>query len=303
MVQVCGMTRTSFLGNKPVNRIGFGAMQLAGPGVFGPPNDPDAARAVLRRAIELGVDHIDTSQYYGPDVVNELIREALHPYPENLKLVTKVGGRRDDAGAWLPALTPSELRSGVEDNLRTLQVERMDLVNLRLLDERDAGGQLAEQLATLEDLRQEGKLDLIGISNATTDTVRRALELADIACVQNGYSVVNHADEDELALCEERGLAFVPFFPLGSAFTGGPKQLAADPAITEVATKHRVTVSQIALAWLLHRSERILLIPGTTSLAHLEENISAGDIELDEQDMQRLDGATQLGDPLAAARH
>jgi pyridoxine 4-dehydrogenase len=288
MVQVCGMTRTSFLGNKPVNRIGFGAMQLAGPGVFGPPNDPDAARAVLRRAIELGVDHIDTS---------------LHPYPENLKLVTKVGGRRDDAGAWLPALTPSELRSGVEDNLRTLQVERMDLVNLRLLDERDAGGQLAEQLATLEDLRQEGKLDLIGISNATTDTVRRALELADIACVQNGYSVVNHADEDELALCEERGLAFVPFFPLGSAFTGGPKQLAADPAITEVATKHRVTVSQIALAWLLHRSERILLIPGTTSLAHLEENISAGDIELDEQDMQRLDGATQLGDPLAAARH
>jgi aryl-alcohol dehydrogenase-like predicted oxidoreductase len=134
MVQVCGMTRTSFLGNKPVNRIGFGAMQLAGPGVFGPPNDPDAARAVLRRAIELGVDHIDTSQYYGPDVVNELIREALYPYPENLKLVTKVGGRRDDAGAWLPALTPAELRSGVEDNLRTLQVERMDLVNLRLLD-------------------------------------------------------------------------------------------------------------------------------------------------------------------------
>jgi pyridoxine 4-dehydrogenase len=303
MVQVSSMTKTSFLGNKPVNRIGFGAMQLAGPGVFGPPNDPAAARAVLRRAIELGVDHIDTSQYYGPDVVNELIREALHPYPESLKLVTKVGGRRDDAGAWRPALAPAELRSGVEDNLRTLQVERMDLVNLRLLDERDAGSRLAEQLGMLEDLRQEGKLDLIGISNATTDTVRRALELTDIACVQNGFSVVNRADEDELALCEERRLAFVPFFPLGSAFTGGPKQLAADPAITEVATKHRATVSQIALAWLLHRSERILLIPGTTSVAHLEENVAAGDIELDEQDMQRLDSATQLGDPLAATRH
>jgi pyridoxine 4-dehydrogenase len=297
------MTKTSFLGNKPVNRIGFGGMQLAGPGVFGPPNDPDAARAVLRRAVELGVDHIDTSQYYGPDVVNELIREALHPYPENLKLVTKVGGRRDDAGAWLPALSPAELRSGVEDNLRTLQVERMDLVNLRLLDESDAAGRLAEQLGALEDMRREGKLDLIGISNATTDIVSRALELTDIACVQNGYSVVNRVDEDELALCEERGLAFVPFFPLGSAFTGGPKQLAADPAIAEVAARHQVTVSQIALAWLLHRSERILLIPGTISIAHLEENIAAGDIELDAQDMQRLDGATQLGDPLAAAGH
>jgi pyridoxine 4-dehydrogenase len=298
-----GMAKTSSLGDKPVNRIGFGAMQLAGPGVFGAPKDPDAARAVLRRAIELGVDHIDTSQYYGPDVVNELIREALHPYPENLKLVTKVGGRRNDAGAWLPALTPAELRSGVEENLRTLQVERMDLVNLRLFDEHDADSRLAEQLATLEDLRREGKLDLIGISSATANTVRRALELADIACVQNGYSVINRANEDELALCEQRGLAFVPFFPLGSAFTAGPKQLAADPAIAEVAAKHRVTVSQIALAWLLHRSERILLIPGTISIGHLEENIAAGDIELDEQDMRRLDAATQLGDPLASARH
>jgi pyridoxine 4-dehydrogenase len=295
------MTKTSLLGDKPVNRMGFGAMQLAGPGVFGPPRDPDAARAVLRRAIELGVDHIDTSQYYGPDVVNELIREALHPYPEDLKLVTKVGGRRDDTGGWLPALSPAELRSGVEDNLRTLRVERMDLVNLRLFDEHDTEGRLAEQLGTLEELRQEGKLDLIGISNATADTVRRALELADIACVQNAYSVVNRADEDELQLCEERELAFVPFFPLGSAFTGGPKQLAADPAIAEMAAKHRVTPSQVALAWLLHRSERILLIPGTTSVQHLEENVAASDIELDEQDMQRLDGATQLGDPLANA--
>ncbi len=297
------MSKTSFLGDKPVNRIGFGAMQLAGPGVFGAPSDPEGARAVLRRAVELGVDHIDTSQFYGPNVVNELIREALYPYPEQLKLVTKVGGRRDDAGGWLSAQSPAELRVGVEDNLRTLQLERIDLVNLRLFDEHDAEGRLAEQLGELEDLRQEGKLELIGISNASAETVRRALELIDIACVQNAYSVVNHAAEDELALCEERELAFVPFFPLGSAFTGGPRQLAADPVIAEVAARRQATPSQIALAWLLHRSERILLIPGTSSIQHLEENLAAGNIELDEQDMQSLKGATQLGNPMAAAEH
>jgi aryl-alcohol dehydrogenase-like predicted oxidoreductase len=173
----------------------------------------------------------------------------------------------------------------------------MDLVNLRLFDEHDAEGRLAEQLGTLEDLREEGKLDLIGISNASADTARRALDLADLACVQNAYSVVNRADEDELALCEERGIAFVPFFPLGSAFTGGPKQLAADAAIAEVAAERGATPSQIALAWLLHRSARILLIP----VAHLEENVAAGEIELDEHDMRRLDGAVQLGNPLSAA--
>jgi aryl-alcohol dehydrogenase-like predicted oxidoreductase len=297
------MTKTSFLGDKPINRIGFGAMQLAGPGVFGPPSDPDGARAVLRRAVELGVDHIDTSQYYGPNVVNELIREALYPYPEDLKLVTKVGARRDDVGGWLPWHTPADLRAGVEDNLRTLQLERIDLVNLRLLDEHDAEGLLAEQLGALEDLRQEGKLDLIGISNASADTVRRALELVDIACVQNPYSIVNRAQEEVLALCEERELAFVPFFPLGSAFTGGPRQLAADPAIAAVAARRRATPSQIALAWLLHRSDRILLIPGTSSIGHLEENIAAGDVELDEHDLHELDGATQLGDPMAAVDH
>jgi pyridoxine 4-dehydrogenase len=297
------MDKSSFLGDKPVNRIGFGAMQLAGPGVFGAPSDPEGARAVLRRAIELGVNHIDTSQFYGPNVVNELIREALYPYPEDLKLVTKVGGRRDDSGGWLPAQSPAELRIGVDDNLRTLQLERIDLVNLRLMDEGDTGDQLPEQLGALEDLRREGKLDLIGISNASADTVRRALELVDIACVQNAYSVVNRIEEDELGLCEERGLAFVPFFPLGSAFSGGPKQLAADPVIAEIAGRHQATPSQIALAWLLHRSERILLIPGTSSIQHLEENMAAGDIELDEQDMQRLEDATQLGNPMAAAEH
>jgi pyridoxine 4-dehydrogenase len=300
---MCVMTKTSFLGDKPINRIGFGAMQLAGPGVFGPPSDPEGARAVLRRAVELGVDHIDTSQFYGPDVVNQLIREALYPYPENLKLVTKVGGRRDDAGGWLPAQSPAELRAGVEDNLRTLRLERIDGVNLRLFDEHDTEGRLAEQLGALEDLRTEGKLDLIGISNASADTVRRALELVDIACVQNAYSVVNRAEEDALALCEERGLAFVPFFPLGSAFAGGPKQLAADPVIAEVAARHRATPSQIALAWLLARSERILLIPGTSSIQHLEQNIAAGDVELDEQDMRALDSATPIGDPMAAVEH
>ena len=297
------MTKTSHLGDKPINRIGFGAMQLAGPGVFGPPSDPEACRAVLRRAVELGVDHVDTSQYYGPDVVNELIREALYPYPENLKLVTKVGGRRDATGNWLQALSPAELRSGVEDNLRTLRRERMDLVNLRLFDADDAEGRLPEQLGALQDLRQEGKLDLIGISNASAATVRRALDLVDVACVQNPYSVVNRVEEDELVLCEERGIAFVPFFPLGSAFSGGPTQLAADPAVAEVARRRQASPTQIALAWLLHRSESILLIPGTSSVRHLEENMAAGDVELDEQDMEQLEAATPLGDPLAGAEH
>jgi aryl-alcohol dehydrogenase-like predicted oxidoreductase len=297
------MTTTSLLGDKPVNRIGFGAMQLAGPGVFGPPSDPEGARAVLRRAVELGVDHIDTSQYYGPDVVNELIRDALYPYPENLKLVTKVGGRRDDSGGWHPALSPSELRAGVEDNLRTLRIERIDLVNLRLFDADDSDGLLPEQLGALEDLRREGKLDLIGISNASADAVRRALELVDLACVQNAFSVVNRGEEGELSLCEERGLAFVPFFPLGSAFAGGPRQLAADPAIAEVAARHGATPSQIALAWLLHRSERILLIPGTSSISHLEENIAAGDVALSAEDMERLEDAVEVGEPAVTAEH
>ncbi|MGH2883858.1 MAG: oxidoreductase [Solirubrobacteraceae bacterium] len=295
------MNKTSFIGNKPVNRIGFGAMQLAGPGVFGPPRDPDAARSVLRRAIELGVDHIDTAQYYGPDVVNDLIREALYPYPENLKLVTKVGGRRDDQGAWLPAQSPAELRTGVEDNLRSLRVERMDLVNLRLMSANGSGDLLAEQLGTLEDLRREGKLDLIGISEAGAGDVRRALELVDIGEVQNAYSVVNRAGEDVLELCIEREIAFVPYFPLGSAFSGGPKQLAGDPAIAGVAERRGITPTQVALAWLLARYERILVIPGTSSVRHLEENMAAADVELDEQDLAELENATQVGDPLAAA--
>jgi pyridoxine 4-dehydrogenase len=280
---------TTLLGDKPIGRIGFGAMQLAGPGVFGPPKDPDAARAVLRRAIELGVDHIDTSQYYGPDVVNDLIRETLHPYPDNLKLVTKVGARRDDHGAWLPALSPQELRDGVQDNLRSLQVQRMDLVNLRVADDHGGPGvPEPEQLETLQELQQEGRLDLIGVSNVTLEGLKRALELAEIGEVQNAYSVLDRTHEPLVDLCREREIAFVPFFPLGSAFAGGPKRLAADPAISGIAAKHDVTPSQVALAWLLARYERMLLIPGTTSLAHLEENLGAADVELDEDDLAAL---------------
>jgi pyridoxine 4-dehydrogenase len=291
------------LGSFTVKRIGFGAMQLAGPGVFGPPRDPAAARAVLRRAVELGVDHIDTSQYYGPDVVNELIRESLHPYPEGLRLATKVGARRDDKGAWLPALRPEELRAGVEDNLRTLAVEQLTLVNLRLLDGEPGDGDtppLAEMLGALEDLRREGKLVHIGLSNVSRVQVEEALDLVPIAGVQNQYSVLDRSNEDVLDICREHGLAFVPFFPLGSAFTGGPKRLAEDPAIASVADKHGATPSQIALAWLLHRDESILLIPGTSSVTHLQENLAAIGVDLDAEDMAALEDVTPAGNPLEA---
>jgi pyridoxine 4-dehydrogenase len=295
-------TKTSMLGDRPVGRIGFGAMQLAGPGVFGPPRDRDAALAVLRRAIELGVDHVDTSQFYGPDVTNDLIREALHPYPDGLRLATKVGARRDDQGAWLPAQRPTELREGVEANLRSLGVERMDLVNLRLLDGEGAPEvPLAEQLGALADLRREGKLELIGISNVSRAQAEEALELVDVAGVQNAYSILDRSGEDVLELSRERDIAFVPFFPLGSAFTGGPAKLAADPAIARVAAKHDATPSQIALAWLLHRDEHILLIPGTTSVAHLEENLAAADVTLDADDLADLDGVTPAANPRAPA--
>jgi aryl-alcohol dehydrogenase-like predicted oxidoreductase len=294
-------TDTSLLGDKPVRRIGFGAMQLAGPGVFGPPRDPDGARAVLRRAVELGVDHIDTAQYYGPDVVNDLIRDTLHPYPEGLRLVTKVGGRRDHEGGWLPAGSPAELRQGVEDNLRSLQVERMDLVNLRVMapDSHCSGEPAAEQLGELADLRREGKLDLIGVSNVTLEGVQMALDLVgEVGEVQNAYSILDRSDDALVSFCEEHGIAYVPFFPLGSAFTGGPQALAADPAIAAVAEKHGATPSQVALAWLLTRSERILLIPGTTSVTHLEENLAAGDLTLDAEDLERLAEVTEVGNPM-----
>jgi aryl-alcohol dehydrogenase-like predicted oxidoreductase len=291
------MNATTFLGDKPVNRMGYGAMQLAGPGVFGPPRDPVAARAVLKRAIELGVDHIDTSQYYGPDVVNDLIREALYPYPENLKLATKVGARRDDAGRVLPAQRPDELRSGVEANLRSLRVERLDLVNLRLVQARhDTAVPLEEQLLALEEMRQDGKLDLIGLSNVDQAKVRIALEFVDVAEIQNGYSIIDRGDDELVDFAREREIAFVPFAPLGSAFRGGPARLARDRAIVRVADKHVATPSQIALAWLLARYDRMLLIPGTNSVAHLEENMTAIEVELDHGDLAVLDRVQQRDD-------
>jgi pyridoxine 4-dehydrogenase len=290
-------TPTAKLGNHDVGRIGFGAMQLAGPGVFGPPRDRDGALAVLRRAVELGVDHIDTAQYYGPDVVNDLIRQALHPYPENLKLVTKVGARRDQAGGVLPAQRPDELREGVEANLRSLAVERLDLVNLRLVETGDDTAiSLEAQLSVLEDMRQEGKLDLIGLSNVDQATVELALEFVDIAEIQNGYGIIDRQDDEMVNFARAHEIAFVPFFPLGSAFAGGPKRLAAEAAIVAVAEKHGATPTQIALAWLLARYDRMLLIPGTASIAHLEENVGALEVELDATDLAVLDRVGQHDD-------
>jgi pyridoxine 4-dehydrogenase len=295
------MITTTWLADKPINRIGFGAMQLAGPGVFGPPREPAAARAVLRRAIELGVDHIDTAQYYGPDVVNDLIRQVLYPYPENLKLVTKVGARRDGAGRVFPAQRPDELRAGVEANLRSLGVERLDLVNLRLVGEApyDSAIPLEEQLSALEDMRQEGKLDLIGLSNVDHATVQHALELVAVAEIQNAYSIIDRRDDALIDLAREREIAFVPFGPLGSAYRGGPARLAQDPVIVRVARKHRATPSQIALAWLLARYDRMLLIPGTSSVAHLEENMAVAELALDDGDLAALDRVEQRDDNAA----
>ncbi|THV28383.1 oxidoreductase [Glycomyces paridis] len=280
------------LGHATVNRIGYGAMQLAGPGVFGPPADPENAKAVLRHAVDSGVDHIDTAQIYGPDVVNDLIREALHPYPEGLILATKVGGARDANGGWLPAGDPADLKLQVEENLRSLRVERLGLVNLRRF-ERDHGASdqpsVEDQLGALIELRDEGKIDMIGISNAHLASVRIAIEAGAVG-VQNAYSLVNRADDDIVELCREHGAAFVPFFPLGSAFGGGgPKHLAADAQVSAVARKHGATASQIALAWLLARYEKMLLIPGTASTAHLDENLAVGAITLDAEDLDRLD--------------
>jgi pyridoxine 4-dehydrogenase len=284
------LTRSTFLGDKPINRIGYGAMQLAGPAAFGPPRDPAAARAVLRRAIELGVDHIDTSQYYGPDLVNDLIRDALHPYPEDLKLVTKVGARRDATGRVLPAQQPHELRAGVEANLRSLRVERLDLVNLRLVQTGgDTAVPLEAQLSAMEEMRHEGKLDLIGLSNVDQATVRFALELVDVSEIQNAYSIIDRQDDELVNFAREHEIAFAPFFPLGSAFAGGPARLARDANIIQVADKHGATTTQIALAWLLHRYDRMLLIPGTSSVAHLEENMAAIELELDDADLAALD--------------
>jgi pyridoxine 4-dehydrogenase len=285
--------RTARLGRHTVNRTGFGAMQLAGPWVFGPPADPAAARAVLRRAVELGVDHIDTAQYYGPDVVNELIRDALHPYPAGLKIVSKVGARRDSQGAALPASHPDELRAAVEANLQTLQVDALALVNLRLMGPDGHGSiPLAEQLGALMTLRDEGKIESIGFSNAGVDEVAAALEIVELGEVQNAYNIKLRDDEDVLRFCADRDIAYVPFFPIGSAFVGGRKPLAEDPTISSVAARHGATPPQIALAWLLHKDPHVLLIAGTSSVAHLEQNMAAARIALADDDLAALDGVS-----------
>jgi pyridoxine 4-dehydrogenase len=280
---------SALLAGRSVARIGFGAMQLPGPRASGPPRDRDTALAVLRRAMDLSVNHIDTAQYYGPDVANELIHAALHPYPDELVLVSKVGAERDALGGWIPAQRPEQLRAGVEANLRGLAVERIDVVNLRLLDaEADGQVDLESQLAEMVSLRDEGKIGGIGISNVTIDQLRRALP-AGIACVQNAYSLLDRTGEPLLDLCREHDLAWVPFFPLGSAFPGVAK-VTEHPAVLAAAATQGATPAQVGLAWLLAHDSHILVIPGTSSLDHLAENVATAQVHLDDGTMAVLDG-------------
>jgi pyridoxine 4-dehydrogenase len=280
------------LGLFSVSRIGFGAMQLPGPGVFGPPRDRDEALAVLRRAVELGVDHIDTAQYYGPGVANELIREALHPYPGTLALVSKVGARRDGSGGWLPYDEPDQLRRGIEDNLRSLGVGQLAAVNLRLIDGAPPDQRFDDQLAAMIAAREEGLIGGVGLSNITRGHLLHALDRTPIACVQNPLNLVNRASMPILEECSARGIAFVPFFPLGSSF-GPANPVLSNEHLRSTANRLGYTPAQIALAWLLGLAPNVLLIPGTSSLRHLEENLAAADIKLDEHTQADLTAATQ----------
>jgi pyridoxine 4-dehydrogenase len=287
------MTENTYsLNGHEVRRMGFGAMQLPGPGVWGPPRDHDQAVAVLRRAVAQGVDHVDTAQYYGPEVANELIREALHPYPDDLRIVTKVGAARGPNKEWMAASTPRELREGVEANLRTLGIERVAVVNLRLTSAEHPPGPgdptLPEMLGALADLRDEGKVEAIGLSAATVEELDQAQALTEIVCVQNAYNLLDRSSAPVLEACRERGLAFVPYFPLGSAFGDTRRRIQEHPMVQEVASKHGATAAQVALAWLLQAAPNVLLIPGTSSLDHLEENLAAADLELTEEDRQAL---------------
>jgi pyridoxine 4-dehydrogenase len=272
------------LGDRSVNRLGYGAMQLAGPHVMGPPADRDAAIAVLRRAVELGVDHIDTSDYYGPYVTNELIREALHPYPDELTIVTKVGARRPADGAWPEALSPDELRQAVHDNLDHLGVDVLDVVNLRLPGFAEpVESSLAEPFEALVAMQDEGLIRHLGISNVTTQMFAEAQSIGRVVCVQNHYNLVHRVDDPLIDALAREGIAYVPFFPLGG-FT--PLQSAA---LETVARRLETTPMEVALAWLLARSPNLLLIPGTSSVAHLEENLESaarvlGPVELKELD-------------------
>ena len=273
------------LGDRTVKRLGYGAMQLAGPGVFGPPKDRDAAIAVLREAVASGVDHIDTSDFYGPHVTNQIIREALHPYRDDLVIVTKISARRGADGSWIPAMSPQELTQAVHDNLRNLGLERLEVVNLRSMlgIHGPVEGSLEPQLTVLADLQRQGLVRHIGLSNVTPKQITEGRRICEIVCVQNMYNLAHRHDDalvDELAAA---GIAYVPFFPLGG-FT--PLQ---STILSNVAGKLGATPMQVALAWLLQRAPNILLIPGTSSVGHLRENLAAADLKLPDETIAKLD--------------
>ena len=274
------------LGDLLVKRLGYGAMQLSGPGIFGPPKNRDTALAVLREAISSGVNHIDTSDYYGPHITNQLIREALHPYPDDLVIVTKIGARRGDDGSWIPASSPNDLTNAVHDNLRHLSLEVLDIVNLRNMF--DSETSMEPALTVLADLQRQGLVRHIGLSNVTSAQVAQGRRICQIVCVQNHYNVAHRNDDpliDELA--RDR-IAYVPFFPLGGF---APLQSAT---LSRVAHGLGASPMQVALAWLLCRSPNLVLIPGTSSLAHLRENLAAAELELTDEALGELDGLTQL---------
>lgn len=273
---------TYTLGDLTVARMGYGAMQLAGPHVFGPPADRDAAVAVLREARMLGIDHIDTSDFYGPHVTNEIIKEALHPYDDDLVIVTKVGGRRDDQGAWLPAQSPAELRQGVLDNLERLGLEAMDVVNLRIMDEPAAS--IGERMEAMAALQQEGLVRHIGLSTVSAAQVEEAQAIAPVVCVQNMYNLAHREDDELVDRLAEQGIAYVPYFPLG-----GFSPLQSD-RLSTIAERVGATPMAVAIAWLLQRSPNILLIPGTSSVGHLRENVAAASLTLPADVVADLDG-------------
>jgi pyridoxine 4-dehydrogenase len=275
-----------------VNRMGYGAMQLAGPGVWGPPRDPDGAVTVLREAIEAGVNHIDTSDYYGPHVTNQIIKQALHPYPNGLVIVTKLGGRRPPDKSWQPAISPPELKAGVHDNLRNLGLDVLDIVNYRVIGSGHGPeeGSIAEQITVLADLQRKGLIRHIGLSNVTPRQLAEAQKISDIVCVQNLYNVAHRDDDGFIDELGRQGIAYVPFFPLGGF---APLQ----SALLESAAKSlKAKPMQVALAWLLHRAPNILLIPGTSSVEHLRENLQAASMELPRETIAVLDSIVRAPD-------
>lgn len=281
------------MGGHSVDRMGFGAMQLCGPGVMGEPADREQALAVLRRAVELGVNHIDTSDFYGPQVSNRLIREALHPYADDLVLVSKVGSYRDEAGAWLPAQTPEELIRDTHQNLETLGVDRLQVMNLRVIpvDDHSPADYVPvafdEQLDAMRRLVDEGVIENFGVSTVTPEQAVQGIEAGAVQ-VQNAYNLRSRGDQPTLELCRDRGVAYVPYFPLGSAFGWFPR-VDQDPAVVAVAERLGHTPAQVGLAWLLHHAPNILLIPGTSKVAHLEENMGAADVVLSAEDLAQLE--------------